>query len=385
MPLEMQLPDGFHLFCGSLRLRENDNDDCLLIVCDDMSMLSGVFARNVFCGAPILWNKQQLDKSNGFVRAILINTVFANAGTGNVGLDNARQIAEFVAHQLQIPPDQVLLASTGKIGPQLPLNKFFAGLPRIIAQKQGDIPRAAKAILTTDLAPKTEFRVLKNGVKLLGIAKGSGMIAPDMATMLAFVMTDAKLEKSLLDTEWKHICDETFHQISVDNCQSTSDMALTICSNKKGVDQQEFFIALKEIAAGLAKKIAADGEGASHLIEVSVRNADSQQNARAFAKAVVTSDLFKAAVAGRDPNWGRILSAIGSLGIPFDPAKVDVFLDSEAVFLQGEPVANPDKTRMFTQEQVNVEIDFHFGDSSAKAWGCDLTKRYVEINAEYST
>lgn len=382
---QWQVPDGFSLASGTLRLRGSEKDDCLLILCDEPATASGVFTNNVFSGAPVLLNKKHLQTSQGKTRAILVNTVYSNAGTGKEGSHNAETIAVFLAKTLNVNTELVLLASTGKIGPQLPVEKFLSGLPAIVQHPDNDILRAAKAILTTDLVEKIEYRQLSGGASILGIAKGSGMIAPNMATMLAFVLSDAVIDKDVLDYEWKRICRATFNQVSVDNCQSTSDMALVVLSGKKPTVTEEFFLALKDIATCLAKKIAADGEGATHLLEVTARNCADEKTAQILAKAVVTSDLFKAAVAGHDPNWGRICSAIGSAMIPFDPQRIDIFLDGSPVFLAGDPILSPDTSKMFLEKLVSVEIDFHTGLASAQAWGCDLTKKYVEINAEYST
>jgi len=393
----MNIPQGFSLSSGSLGLRqekdmannflgknEEKKDDSLLILAEDFADVALVTTQNKFCGAPVEWNKKQMQEGKK-IKALFVNTVFANAGTGRKGYQNAENIAHFLSESLDCNLQNILLASTGKIGPQLPVSKFITGIPNILSEQDNDIERAGKAILTTDLVPKIIFRTLKNGAILLALCKGSGMIAPDMATMLSFVMTDAKIDVQNMSEKWREVCDDSFNQVSVDNCESTSDMSFLLSSQKIETEEKEFWNALSEITQELAQKIAADGEGATHLIEVEVQNAQTKKEAQILAKSVVTSDLLKAAVAGHDSNWGRICSALGSTKIDFDPGEISIFLDGQPAYIQGESIKICHPEKIFQEKKVCILIDMSRGKKSAKAWGCDLTEEYIRINAEYST
>jgi glutamate N-acetyltransferase/amino-acid N-acetyltransferase len=385
-----QIPDGFQISSGSFDLREGQDLpnqrtlDACLIFCEEKMNVAAVFAQNIFAGAPIVLNKKHLKKSGNLCRAVLINTVFSNAGTGKIGEKNAARIAENLAKKIGCESCEILLASTGKIGPQLPVEKFKKGIPSLLKNFDNDLQKAARAILTTDLREKISYEKC-GAAQISGFAKGSGMIAPNMATMLAFILTDAKIPQQNLQKMWAKICDETFNQVSVDGCQSTSDIALIISSGAKKVDEKIFEKKIFAVAENLTKKIAGDGEGATKLIEVVARNCPSKSFARKISKKVANSNLIKTAVAGRDANWGRIIQALGDAGQIFNAGKVDIFLDGQKVFFAGNPTENFDAGKIFQKFEVEILIDFHAGNFAAKSWGCDLTKKYVEINAEYST
>jgi len=380
----MEIPSGFRLSSANFGLRKNSQkDDACLIFCEQECDAAAVFTKNIFAGAPVILNKKSLQKSGGKCRAILVNTVFSNAGTGEIGRENAAKIQKFLAEKVGENLEKILLASTGIIGQQLPPEKFLAGIPEILKNFDDDILRAGRAILTTDLVEKIFFAKCGDA-KILGIAKGSGMIAPNMATMLGFFLTDAKIDPQKLQKKWAEICDETFNCVSVDNCESTSDAAFVLSSQKIPVDEKIFFEQLFLAAQNLSKKIAADGEGATHLISAIAKNCATKNSAKKLSRAVVKSDLLKAAICGHDANWGRILAAIGATRENFSPEKIDIFFDGEKVFENGAP-KNFNEKKIFQNFEVKIAIDFKNGNFSAESFGCDLTKKYVEINSEYST
>jgi len=384
--MKYNLPSGFRLSSSNFGLKKNSKkEDVCLIFCEQDADTAAVFTKNIFAGAPIILNKKNLEISKNKFRAILINTVFSNSGTGPKGLENAKKVQKFLAEKMNIDLEKILISSTGIIGQHIPVKKFFDQIPDLLKNFDNDIEKAGKAILTTDLVEKIVYEELPGGGKILGIAKGSGMIAPNMATMLSFVMTDIQIDPEILQKKWTQICEKTFNCISVDGCESTSDSAFVFCSQKYTEDEKIFFEKLFLVAQNLAKKIAADGEGATHLISATAKNCESKNSAKKLSRAIITSDLLKCAICGHDPNWGRIISAIGSTKENFDTEKIDIFFDGEKVFENGAPIENFDSAKMFQNFEVKILVDFKNGKFSATSFGCDLTKKYVEINAEYST
>ncbi|MBI3619312.1 bifunctional glutamate N-acetyltransferase/amino-acid acetyltransferase ArgJ [Candidatus Peregrinibacteria bacterium] len=374
------LPLGFSLASGSIGLRETR--DTALVTMRDGATASALFTRNSFPAAPILVNREHLSRSKT-VKALLINTVFANACTGNAGLMKAKRCAEVTAECVGCAIEEVLVFSTGKIGSPLPLEKFEKGIPLLAAKPDDDIPGFARAILTTDTVEKIAC-VRCGGATVLGFAKGSGMICPDMATMLAFVFTDARIEKERVDDVWKEICDETFNRISVDGCESTNDAAVVVAGQKIPVAESDLKGALHTVAESLAIQIARDGEGATMLVTCKVTGAASATEAAAMARRIVSSDLVKCAAHGHDPNWGRVMSAVGSLHENIDPRTVRVSFNDTIVWDRGTAPAIDAET-IFSRSDLIITVDLRRGAARALSWGCDLSHVYVDINAHYQT
>ena len=376
--------------------------DMSLVYTKTPAVVAGTFTTNVVKAAPVLWD-MEIVHSQQMVHGIVLNSGVANACTGTVGLENNERMAKAMAEALQVQPEEILTASTGVIGKQLPMEAIEAGT-KLLAEAKSDTLEAgtlaAEAIMTTDTYKK-EIAVSfdLNGTKVVvgGMSKGSGMIHPNMATMLGVITTDISISKELLQTAVSSVVVDTFNMISVDRDTSTNDslicMANGLADNKTitsmDEDYQKFYAALKEVTTYLAKKMAGDGEGATKLLETTVIHAQTKEDARVLAKAVITSNLVKSAVFGNDANWGRILCALGYSGIQFDPYKVDITIVSEQGCLKlvedgmatdySEEIA----TKILSGSAVTVVCDIKAGEASATAWGCDLTYDYVKINADY--
>ena len=355
---------------------------------------AGVYTTNQFCAAPTAITKQLIQKKHT-LQALVMNSAFANACTGEQGVKDVAQEQQWVAEKLAITPDLVGVASTGLIGSYLPMAKMEKGIQ---ALKQTSNTLLTEAILTTDTKTKTLCLTATIGGKqctFSGFAKGSGMIHPNMATMLGFVVTDCQIAPDCLQTMLSNLTDETFNQITVDGDTSTNDMVLLLANgvagNQEVTTEHEEYPLVKNLyhllLTELAKMIARDGEGATKLIEVTVDGAKTKKEAQAIAKAIVGSNLVKAAMFGNDPNWGRIISTIGATSATFDPNKVAVQLNEITVVADGQPVAFSEQaaSKSLEQETVFVHVDINAGTHSGKAWGCDLTYDYVKINATYST
>jgi glutamate N-acetyltransferase/amino-acid N-acetyltransferase len=365
--------------------------------------VAGTFTTNVVKAAPVIWDRDIVRKGNP-VHAVIVNSGIANACTGQEGLDYCRQTAAKAAEVLGIPEDSVLVGSTGVIGMQLPIDRICSGIDMLAAAKSSSLEAgtaAAKAIMTTDTVKKELAYTAQIGgvtVTVGGMAKGSGMIHPNMCTMLSYVTTDAAIEKSLLQKALSEIVAETFNMISVDGDTSTNDTLLVLANGLAGnpvIDDPEsgayaaFYEALLAVCKELAMKMAGDGEGATKLIETKVIHADTLENARILAKSVITSSLTKAAVYGRDANWGRVLCALGYSGVTFDPEHCDLYFgsgdDKLLIFTNGSAADYSEEkaTELLSGEKVEILADMHMGDAEATAWGCDLTYDYVKINADY--
>jgi len=333
----------------------------------------------------------------------VINSGIANACTGKQGFEYCRQTAQAAAEELKVPADSVLVCSTGVIGMQLPMDRIRAGAKKLAGvlsdtTEAGD--QAAQAIMTTDTVPKqvaVEIEIGGKTVTVGGMCKGSGMIHPNMCTMLAFVTTDAAISKELLQETLSEDVVDTFNMVSVDGDTSTNDTLLVLANGcagnemitEKNADYETFKAALHYINETLAKKIAEDGEGATALFEAKVVNADTKQNARILAKSVITSSLTKAAIFGHDCNFGRILCALGYSGVQFDPESIELYLESEAgrilIFKDGYATdySEEEATKVLSAPAVTAYVDMKMGQESATAWGCDLSYDYVKINADY--
>lgn len=387
------LPKGFlasGINCGVRRYRP----DLGLLVSEVPAVAAGVFTQSTSRAAPVRYTQALLPADN--ILAILTNSGQANAATGAEGVEKNMMMVSALAKQLKCETSQVLVASTGKIGEQLDTDKILPSMPELVTRANDCAESFATAILTTDLVPKTCTTVvnLSSGpIRITGISKGSGMIHPNMATMLGYIITDVKLTKEHAATLIKNTADVSFNMISVDGDTSTNDCCFVMANGASGIgletdkDIQKFEAAFEDIAIFLAKSIAADGEGASKLIEVQLKGASDLQVARKAARGVTLSPLIKTAVHGEDPNWGRILARLGAEQVPEEQLeKMTLKLQGVLLFEKGQPVAfaKDEVKALLKQSIVKVEINLHSGKHTATAWGCDLSRKYVDINTEYS-
>jgi glutamate N-acetyltransferase/amino-acid N-acetyltransferase len=371
--------------------------DLALIVAGAGSCSAAVFTQNRFCAAPVLLSRENAVRQS--FRSIVANSGCANACTGDFGLADAREMAELTARQVGCDPEQVLVASTGVIGRRIPMPLLRDGIPRAItALSSAGLPAAAEAILTTDTRPKSgSVRALFAGEPIIitGMVKGSGMIAPNMATCFAFFATDARIDPPVLQDVFARAISQSINRVTVDGDTSTNDTACILSSCEAlnspiqgGTEEaNKFESALTGLAQELARRMAADGEGAEHLITVRVCGAGSETDADVIAMTVANSPLVKTAIFGKDPNWGRIAAAAGRAGVAFDATLVDIRLNGELV-AQACMGAEFDEAALrgrLAVPEVEISIDLHAGDARAVAWTCDFSYDYVKINAEYHT
>lgn len=394
---------GFSATGGAAGIKKNGSADMALIYSDTPCITAGTFTTNRVKAAPVIWDRDQV-RSGNKAQVIVVNSGVANACTGEEGLRYCRETAEAAARKFGVEANAVLVASTGVIGQQIPIDKIVAGVTALKPGLEGSLEggaRAARAIMTTDTVPK-EAAVsisLSDGTEAVigGCCKGSGMIHPNMCTMLAFIGTDAVISKEMLQKALSSVVPDTFNMVSVDGDTSTNDTCIVMANGQAGnreiagedEDYELFRAGLLEVCTKLAKKMAKDGEGATCLFEVKVIHADTKENARVLARSVVSSTLTKAAIAGHDANWGRILCALGYSGIEFDPDKVDLYFESAAGKLQilkdGVSTGYSEEfaTKILSCDEITATADMKMGDAEADAWGCDLTHEYVNINADY--
>ena len=357
---------------------------------------AAVFTRNAVKGAPLVVTRKAVEA--GSVRAVVVNSGNANAATGARGIEDAYTMQNLASGVLEIDSGEVAVASTGVIGVHLPMGKISAGIRAAANELGSDDAGFAESILTTDTRVKEAVARVEVGgrsVTIGGTAKGSGMIHPNMGTMLAFLTTDAAVEKDCLRETLGRITDRTFNRVTVDGDTSPSDMALLMANGAAGSDQitldsPEYPIfagAVEDVAKALAREIARDGEGASRLVEVVVEGAADEDEAAALAKSVVGSNLVKAAVFGEDANWGRVLTAMGYSGVVFDPDRVEIWFGPVKVFSDGEPVEHEEAEANATLvgDEVRITARLGEGKASATVWGCDLSYEYVRINGSYRT
>lgn len=378
------------------------NLDMAIIISEKEAICAGTFTKNRVKAAPVLWDKEVVT-SSPFVKAVVANSGVANACTGDEGFENTKKTAAAVAEKIGVSAENVLVASTGVIGAQLPMDVILKGADMLCssaARTDADEENASRAIMTTDTKPKTcscEIEISGKVVTIGAMCKGSGMIHPNMGTMLSFITTDALISKEMLQKALSKDVEDTYNMVSVDGDTSTNDTVLIMANglaenaviDKEGEDFDKFCEALHYINETLAKKIAEDGEGATRLFEVIVNGACDKENARILSKSVICSSLTKAAIFGKDANWGRILCALGYSGGEFVPEKTDVTIKSsegEVTLVKGgmaAPYSEEVATRVLSAPAVTAVIDLHDGECGATAWGCDLTFDYVTINADY--
>ncbi len=386
-PTLPEYPQGYLNLAKNLGIKD-DTLDFTVVYSTVRAAAAGMFTQSLFCGAPIVVGREHL--ADGHLQALVINSKNANVATGKRGLDHAREITRLVAQNLDITPEDVLPSSTGVIGQQLPIETFRREVVGLRDQLRPDnLGASAQAIMTTDTHPKLVSKRVGHAV-LAGMAKGAGMIEPNMATMLAFLLTDAAIPPETLQSMLREAVDQSFNMVSVDTDTSTSDTAVIMANGLAGgVDLQEFQTALNEVCITLAKAIARDGEGASKLLEVAVTSARDHRQAKRVAKAVVNSPLLKTAVYGADPNWGRAAMAIGKCEEEHDirPEQVTISFGDTCIYAKGEPQDVPlEHLEAYLRgEDIRIAIDLGLQHGHATVWGCDLTEAYVRINALYTT
>ncbi len=393
---------GFEAAGIEAAIKYQNRKDMALVYSQTPCRAAGVFTSNVVKAAPVLWDQEIIAHAPA-VQAVVVNSGIANACTGQQGYDCCRQTAEKTAQLLGIASDAVLVASTGVIGNQIPVEKLLAGVEQLAAAKKDTAEAgtmAAEAIMTTDTVSKQAAVQIELGGKTVtigGMCKGSGMIHPNMCTMLAFVTTDAVISREMLQTALREDVVDTFNMISVDGDTSTNDTLVVLANGAagnpeitdRGEDYVKFQEALNYINTTLAKKMAGDGEGATALFETKVIHAASKEDARILSRSVIGSSLCKAAIFGHDANFGRFLCALGYSGVSFDPEKIELFFENEEksilIYKDGAAVEYSEKeaTQVLASPEVRVLVDMHMGEEEATAWGCDLSYEYVKINADY--
>lgn len=386
------------LSCG---IKEKNIKDLTLIVSDVPATAAGVFTKNRIVSPGVTWSRRALSSSGGSCRAIVVNSGNANAVVGPKGMEDCDAITKKIAEELSIPQKEVFIASTGVIGVPLPSHKILQAAPQLV-QKLGQTAKswtdAAQAIMTTDLISKSDkvsYNFKGHSIAIGGICKGSGMIHPDMATMLGFLWTNATIDSKTLKEALKEATDRSFNRITVDGDNSTNDCVIvlangeaknpTIKANTSGY--REFVKALTTISKNLASKIVLDGEGATKFVTVRVQGGKTRKQAYRIANSVATSSLVKTALFGEDPNWGRIYCAVGNAGAPFNPDKVDILLNKNLLLKNGTPTNLPSQklVKAMRQHEINITIDLHGGKEWEEILTCDLSYDYVKINAEYTT
>ena len=393
---------GFEAAGVAAEIKYKGRTDMAIVYSQTPCVAAGTFTTNVAKAAPVTWD-QELVKESDFVQAIIVNSGIANACTGQEGYGYCKETAEAASLVLSIPVKSVLLGSTGVIGKQLPMDRVKKGVEKLAEAKSDSIEAgtaAAKAIMTTDTCEKelaVQIEIGGKTVTIGGMAKGSGMIHPNMCTMLSFITTDAVITKSALQKALSEDVNDTYNMISVDGDTSTNDTVLVLANGmaenaeiQEGTEEYILFKkALHEVNVYLAKKIAGDGEGATALFEVNIVGAQTKEQAVLLSKAIACSNLTKTAIAGHDANWGRIICAMGYSGVQFDPEKVDLFFESSAGKIQiaengvALDFSEEKATEILSQPAVTATADVKMGSETATAWGCDLTHGYIEINADY--
>ena len=395
-------PKGFEAAGTAANIKYKDRMDMALIYSSAPCRVAGTFTTNVVKAAPVLWD-QEIVKNSPCAQAVIVNAGIANACTGKQGMDYCREEARTASALLDISEDAVLVGSTGVIGMQLPMERINEGIRKLVAAKDSSVEAgttASRAIMTTDTVNKEIAVTIEldgKTVTIGGMSKGSGMIHPNMCTMLAYITTDAAISRELLQEALSSSIVDTYNMISVDGDTSTNDTCLILANalagnaeiTEKGAAYDSFCEALDYVNTCLARKMAGDGEGATALFETTVVNAATKQEARTLAKSVIGSSLCKAAIYGHDANFGRFLCALGYSGVKFDPEKVELFFESRAgkmlIYKDGAATdySEEQATKILSEPEVTVLVDMKMGTETATAWGCDLTYDYVKINADY--
>ena len=386
--MTVQLPLGFHSYVANIGIKDS-TDDFTLVVADATCAAAGVFTQSRFAGPSVLVSREHIASLSA--RAVVVISKNSNVATGAEGMNNAREVVAGVATALSCDPTDVLIASTGVIGRQYPMAQVRSGLKSIPKQLTATSAEAvANGIMTTDTVHKVaEFIVSGSSARVVGVAKGVGMIEPNMATLITMIFTDARIAPKELDRVFRKVIDHTFNCVSVDTDTSTSDTAIVLASGAAGaVEIDAFEAALHEVALSLTKQVARDGEGAEKLIEVRVDGAKDRDQAKTVAKAIVNSPLVKTAVHGADPNWGRVAMAVGKCSQYSDINQNDVvirFGSQEVYPTQVDATGLENLSQYMRGTDVLIHVSLATGTSDATVWGCDLTDGYVRINADYTT
>lgn len=377
-------PKGFLAIGKPIGIKKSGKMDFAVIYSEVLADAAAVYTSNKVKGAPLVVTKKHL--SDGKAQAIAVNSGVSNVCTGEKGINDAEDMAKLVGSELGIDAKEVVVASTGLIGAYLPMEKIKNGIVGIKNELSVN-SNASKAIMTTDLVEK-EIAVKVDNFTIGAIAKGSGMIHPNMATMLCFITTDAKIPSKKLQTMLKNSVNKSFNMINVDMDTSTSDMAVILANGMAGnSDEEKFQGALDFVCIELAKKIAKDGEGSTKLVEVNAKNAKTEEDAKKIAKSIISSNLVKCAIFGKDVNWGRLMCAIGNSGAKFNENCIDIYFNNEKIVENGKG-ANYDAKkikRTMDKDNLKITLDLKNGKGNATAYGCDMSYDYVKINAEYTT
>lgn len=399
IPVPIQLPSGFSFSSLAAGIKASGRNDLALVECAAGTRAAAVFTRNRVVAAPVLVGREALKSSGGRVRAIIVNSGNANCANGEQGLRGCRKVCDHAAKLLGVPPDQIFPSSTGIIGVAFPAEKVVAKLKMLISARAASEEAAcsfAQTIMTTDTRPKiatAAFRTREGEVKLLGIAKGSGMIHPKLATMLVYLFTDLEAQPTLLKRMLREACDQTFNCISVDGDTSTNDTVLLLASGQSRVSVtapgigHSFRNALQRVCESLAHQIVSDGEGVQHVIELNIEKAKSRDEAMRVARAIAHSPLVKTAWAGADPNWGRILAAVGNSGVTLNPARVNIYIGDQQVCRNGAAHIFDEKEAHahLSRRECRIRVELGKGGQKVRFWTTDLSAEYVRINADYST
>lgn len=400
-PSESALPKGFRFAATACGLKKTGALDLAIISSDVSASAAAVFTQNLVVAAPVVLCKKNLQASKGRMRAVIVNAGNANCATGAQGNSVSLRTVEATAKRLGFSEHEIFVCSTGVIGVQLPVERILRALPSLARNRRPSARSFAElslAICTTDTRPKTasaSFRMSGKRIHLVGCAKGAGMIHPNMATTLAFVVTDAAIAPALLQRTLRDVAARTFNSISVDGDTSTNDTLLVLANGAAGAPAirgaskayRQFVAGLEEVCGSLARQVVADGEGAQRVIEIQVRGAKTESAAKRIAETIATSPLVKTAFAGGDPNWGRIFAAAGRAGVKFDPALVDITMAGIKVLRRGQPVDFNERaaSNRLLADHVPIVVDLHAGSANARYWTCDFTAEYVRINASYRT
>jgi glutamate N-acetyltransferase/amino-acid N-acetyltransferase len=395
------LPRGFRFAATACGLKKTGALDLGLLISDEPASAAALFTSNLVKAAPVWLCREHLRASKGRIRALVVNSGNANCSVGPAGIAASRATASRAAVELRCTPEEVLVCSTGVIGVPLPVERILSAMPRVTRAGRGStrsFTEFAHAILTTDTRPKwaaASCRIGGETIRIAACAKGAGMIHPRMATMLAFIVTDAAIAPGLLKKTLVEINSRTFNSITVDGDSSTNDTVLVLANGAAGAKRitpgsaahRAFLAALEKVCKSLALQIVADGEGAQRIIEIEVRGARTESGARRIAETIATSPLVKTAFAGGDPNWGRILAAAGRAGVPFDPDEAVIHMAKIPVYRRGRalPFNENAAHRRLLAENVPIRMDLRQGRAAAHVWTCDLTAEYVRINASYRT
>ncbi len=395
---QLSVPKGFRASAVRAGIKPSGNLDLALIVADNPCTAAGTFTTNRVAAAPVKWDRAILPSDK--IQGIVVNAGNANAATGDQGLANSKATAGFLAAKLGCAPEAILVASTGVIGHQLPMEKVEKGVMKAyedLSHAESGFRAASEAMMTTDTHPKVvtrKFTIGGNDVRLLGLCKGAAMIGPRMATMLGFIMTDANVAASDLQTILSESVDVSFNCVSVEGHESTNDTVLLLASGAgggpklTGADLSAFAAEVKSVCIDLAKMIPGDGEGATHTMTIDVEGARTREEARQIARAVADSALVKTAVHGADPNWGRIVSAAGYSGVMFDEPELSLWVNGTALYRDGAPVtfdADAVSKGIKANRDVAIRLVLTHGSASIRFWSCDLTAEYIHLNADYTT